>query len=757
MQYVVAVRNLCEFTAKRGDLDLRFTPSPSAQEGIAGHAIVQARREKSYQSEIKLLGEVKNLRVVGRADGYDPIHNQLEEIKTYRGDIRQIPDNHRSLHWAQIKVYGWLFCQERGLSEVRLAVVYFDIGSQQETVISELHTAQTLKHFFNDQCELFLEWSEKELTHRAERDQALDALQFPHDAFRPGQRELAKDVYRATTSGRCLMVQAPTGIGKTIGTIFPTLKACSKQKLDKIFFLTAKTSGRALALDALELIQNRASTLPLRVLELVARDKACEHPDKACHGDSCPLAKGFYDRLPMARKDAVNIHTMDKASIRKLALAHQICPYYLSQDMVRWSDVVVGDYNYYFDLNAMLYGLTVANQWRVTVLVDEAHNMVERTRKMFTAELNQSDCKRALREAPLGLKKTLERFHRQWNALHKNQSAPYQVYPTISQKFVTAMQQTISMVSEYLNETPVGPDSGLLRFYFDLLHFSHLITMFDSHSLFDISKDIDISQHKASQSGVTLCLRNIIPAPFLEQRFAVARSVILFSATLTPSYFYSDTLGLPVDTARIEVRSPFGPDQLSVYICDISTRYKDRDSSLEPIVVLMGGAYIKLQGNYLAFFSSFNYLQKAADLFSIRHPDIPIWIQSRRMVESDREDFLARFSSGGKGIGFAVLGGAFSEGIDLPGNCLIGAFIATLGLPPLNPVNNQMMQSMNATFGSNVGYDYTYLFPGIRKVVQAAGRVIRTESDRGTIYLIDDRFTQRKVASLLPDWWVIKN
>ena len=757
MQYVVAVRNLCEFTAKRGDLDLRFTPSPSAQEGIAGHTIVQARREKSYQSEIRLSGEVKNLRVVGRADGYDPIHNQLEEIKTYRGDINQIPDNHRSLHWAQLKVYGWLFCQERGLSEVRLALVYFEIGSQQETVISELYTEQTLRHFFYNQCALFLEWSEKELTHRAARDQALDTLQFPHDDFRPGQRALAEDVYRATTSGRCLMVQAPTGIGKTIGTIFPTLKACPKQKLDKIFFLTAKTSGRALALDALELIKNRASTLPLRVLELVARDKACEHPDKACHGDSCPLAKGFYDRLPMARKAAVSSNAMDKASLRTVALAHEICPYYLSQDMVRWSDVVVGDYNYYFDLNAMLYSLTVANQWRVTVLVDEAHNMVERTRKMFTAELNQSDCKRAIREAPMVLKKTLERLHRQWNALHKNQATPYQVYPTISQKFVTTMQQTISMVSEYLNETPIGLDSALLRFYFDMLQFSHLITMFDSHSLFDISKDIDMSKQKAKQNGAILCLRNIIPAPFLEQRFAVARSVVLFSATLTPSHFYSDTLGLPGDTAWIEVESPFGPDQLSVYIGDISTRYKDRETSLEPIVALMSGAYTKIQGNYLAFFSSFNYLQQVADLFSIRHPDIPIWIQSRRMVESDREQFLARFSSGGKGIGFAVLGGAFAEGIDLPGNCLIGAFIATLGLPPLNPVNNQMMQSMNAAFGSDVGYDYTYLFPGIRKVVQAAGRVIRTEFDRGTIHLIDDRFTQSKVVSLLPDWWMIKN
>ncbi|QRX85093.1 ATP-dependent DNA helicase [Glaciimonas sp. PAMC28666] len=757
MTYVVAVRNLCEFTAKCGDLDLRFTPSPSAQDGIAGHGIVRARRKKSYQSEISLSGEAHNLRVTGRADGYDPDKNQLEEIKTYRGDFNQIPNNHRQLHWAQVKIYGWLFCQERGLSEVRLALVYFDIGSQQETEIAELHTADALKIFFDNQCERFSDWADRELLHRASRDQALNALQFPHAVFRQGQRALAEDVYRATTSGRCLMVQAPTGIGKTIGTIFPTLKACPKQGLDKIFFLTAKTSGRNLALDALKLIKNSASALPLRVLELVARDKACEYPDKACHGDSCPLAKGFYDRLPMARKSAVSAHAMDKAAIRAVALEHQVCPYYLSQDLVRWSDVVVGDYNYYFDLNAMLYGLTVANQWRVTVLVDEAHNMVERARQMYSAELEQGDLKRARRDSPPGLKKTLERFNRQWNALHKNQTTPYLVVSAIPPAFINAMQQTISTVSEYLNDTPVGLDSSLLRFYFDLLHFSHMAALFDSHSLFDVSKNTEVSGSRAIQSGVSLCLRNIIPGPFLAQRFAAARSVILFSATLTPSNFYSDTLGLPADTAWIDVQSPFGAEQLSVHIGDISTRYKDREKSLEPIVGLMGNTYNKMEGNYLAFFSSFDYLQNVADLFANRYPDTPVWIQSRRMGELEREQFLARFSSGSKGIGFAVLGGAFAEGIDLPGDCLIGAFIATLGLPPLNPVNNQMMQCMSATFGSDLGYDYTYLFPGIRKVVQAAGRVIRTQLDRGTIHLIDDRFTDPKIVRLLPKWWALEN
>lgn len=757
MKYVVAVRALCEFTAKQGDLDLRFTPSPSSQEGIAGHALIRSRRAPTYQTELALVGEFKNLRVAGRADGYDPTQNQLEEVKTFRGDLRLMPDNRRQLHWAQVKIYGWLLCQNLGLSEVRLALVYFDIGSQRETLIVQPYSAEALKQFFEDQCEIFLAWSEQELGHRAARDQALTSLQFPHRSFRPGQRALAEDVYRATTSGRCLMAQAPTGIGKTIGTIFPTLKACPRQALDKVFFLAAKTSGRALALDALALIKNSATVLPLRVLELVAKDKACEHPDKACHGESCPLAKGFYDRLPCARSAALVSGLMEKSAVRAVALDHQICPYYLSQDLVRWSDVVVGDYNYYFDLNALLYGLTVANQWRVTVLVDEAHNMVERARKMFTAELDQVGFKIVRRAAPAALKKPLDRLNRQWNDLQKDQKSSYQVYTTVPATFITALQQVIRAISAYLDENPTNVDATLLRFYFDLLLFSQLTDMFDSHSLFDITKAAEKESSSNNQTATVLCLRNIIPAPFLRERFAGTRSTVLLSATLSPWHFYGDTLGMPNDTAWIDVQSPFHAEQLSVRVVShISTRYQHRAESLAPIVELMAGQYTTLPGNYLAFFSSFDYLQKTVELFSACYPQIPVWVQSRRMEETEREQFLARFSSGSHGIGFAVLGGSFAEGIDLPGDRLIGAFIATLGLPQVNPVNEQIMQRMGTTFGSSVGYDYTYLFPGIRKVVQAAGRVIRTEFDRGVIYLIDDRFTRPNVLRLLPSWWEIE-
>jgi DNA excision repair protein ERCC-2 len=746
MKYVVAVRALTEFTAKQGDLDLRFTPSPSAQEGIAGHATVTSRRPAGYQTEITLSGEYRHLVVRGRADGYDADRNQLEEIKTFRGDLDRQPANHRHLHWAQVKVYGWLLCEKLGLAEVRLALVYFDIGTGKETVLVETHSSTALKQFFETQCERFLAWAEQELAHRAARDEALFALRFPHAAFRTGQRELAESVYRAASSGRCLLAEAPTGIGKTIGTVFPLLKACPGQQLDKVFFLAAKTSGRRLAFDALSQV-GAGKAWPLRVLELVARDKACEHPDKACHGDSCPLAKGFYDRLPAARQSAVAGRMLDKEALRAVALEHDVCPYYLAQDMARWSDVVVGDYNYYFDGGAMLHGLTVANEWRVGVLVDEAHNLVERARKMYSAELDQAALRNLRLAAPAVLKKSLDRLQRSWNALNKAQETDYRVYPEVPSTFAGALQQSIADITEYMAENPALFDAGLQQFYFDALHFSRMAEVFDTHSLFDISKP--------RQRGSVLCIRNVIPAPFLGPRFSAARTTTLFSATLRPVDFYTDMLGLPEDTVCIEVTSPFEADQLRVKIVrEISTRYQDREASLEPIAALIAKQYESRPGNYLAFFSSFDYLQKVVQRFAARFPDIPFWEQSRGMAESERDAFLARFTPDGSGIGFAVLGGSFGEGIDLPGERLVGAFIATLGLPQLNPVNEHIMQRMQDIFGA--GYDYTYLYPGMQKVVQAAGRVIRTRTDTGVIYLIDDRFARSNVMRLLPGWWKVE-
>ena len=742
--YTVAVRALCEFTAKEGDLDLRFTPSPTAQEGIAGHALVTARRGAGYQREVSLDGGFGALRVRGRADGYDPLRRQLEEIKTFRGDLAAMPANQRQLHWAQARVYAHLLCQKLGLAELRVALVYFDIGSQRETVLHEDVTAGALQEHFERLCGRFLDWAEREMAHRAERDAQLRTLPFPHPQFRPGQRALAEAMYKASNRACCLLAQAPTGIGKTVGSLFPMLKAGAAHGVDKIFFLAAKTSGRQLALDACALLKNHAPALPLRVLELSAKSSACEHPDKACHGDSCPLARGFYDRLPAARGAALELAMLDKAALREVALAHRVCPYYLASELARWADVVVGDYNYYFDISAMLYGLTVANDWKVNVLVDEAHNMVARARQMYSAQLAQADLKALRKGAPEILKKPLARLARQWKPLEPE--GAYQVHGAIPEKFLEALQGASGAAGDYFSDHPSAVEPDLQRFYFDALLFARLAESFGEHALFDASRE---------SGGSVLSIRNIVPAPFLKQRFAASHSSALFSATLSPWNYYHDLLGLPPGSAWVDVESPFDAGQLAVRVArGISTRYRHRAASLAPIAELMAAQYQNVPGNYLAFFSSFDYMEQVAALFAERHPQVPLWLQARRMDPVQRDQFLARFTADGCGIGFAVLGGSFGEGIDLPGARLIGAFIATLGLAQINPVNEQIRQRMGAIFGA--GYDYTYLYPGIQKVVQAAGRVIRTPSDRGVVYLIDDRFDRPEVRDLLPAWWEVK-
>ncbi|ABE43310.1 ATP-dependent DNA helicase [Polaromonas sp. JS666] len=781
MKYLVAVRALCAFTAKHGDLDLRFTPSPSAQEGMAGHALVAARRGESYQAEVSLQGDYKTLTVRGRADGYDPALNQLEEVKTFRGDLHAMAENRRQLHWAQLKIYGWLLCAEKNLPDINLTLVYFDVASLQETPLTEQFSAASLKQYFETQCERFLAWASQELAHRKARDAALKALEFPHPEFRPGQRALAGAVYKTAQAGTCLMAQAPTGIGKTMGTVFPLLKAVPGQQLDKLFFLAAKTPGRKLALDALERIRASSTAapektqakppplpLPLRVLELVARDKACEHPDKACHGDSCPLAKGFYDRLPQARSAAIGHAAargvLDKSALRAVALAHQVCPYYLSQELVTWSDVVVGDYNYYFDTSALLHSLASTNQWRVSVLVDEAHNMVERGRKMYSALLDQAQLQQVHALAPKAVKASLQRLDKSLQDLHQAQQArqeSYQVYPELPASFLKVLQQALTHITDFLLANPTRVDGALQDFYFEALHFSRMADAFGEHSLFDVTLRQEPGEQNALQAGpdtAQLNIRNVVPAPFLAPRFAAAQSVALFSATLSPKNYYTDTLGLPAGTVWTDVQSPFLAEQLAVKaVSDISTRFQHRNDSLSPIVDLMARQYEGQPGNYLAFLSSYDYLQKLAALFRQRYPHIPMWEQTRGMEEAARDAFLARFTPASTGIGFAVLGGSFAEGIDLPGDRLIGAFIATLGLPQVNPVNEQIRERMGTNFGASQSYDYTYLYPGLQKVVQAAGRVIRTTSDRGVVYLMDDRFTRPEIQSLLPGWWEVVN
>ncbi|MEP6883915.1 MAG: ATP-dependent DNA helicase [Gammaproteobacteria bacterium] len=739
MSFPVSVKALCHFTAKKGDLDRRFTPAPSAQEGVWGHAQAAARRGATYDTEVALSGTEASLTVRGRADGYDAALRRIDEFKTFRGDLARMKGNHRALHWAQLKTYGALLCRRDELTHLDLALVYFDIDSQEETVLTERIEAEVLDARFAEACAQFSTWAHHETAHQVARNAALLGLQFPHANFHAGQRLLAEAVYKAALRKQCVLAQAPTGIGKTVGTLFPMLKAMAQGKLDKIFYLAAKSTGRQTALEATQLLKASKPGLTLRVLELVAREKACVNPERSCHGESCPLARGFYDRLDAARTAAVTVGHMDQAALRNVAATHQVCPYYLSQELVRWADVVIGDYNYYFDAGGLLFGLATENDWRVGLLVDEAHNLIERARAMHTVTLEESDLRAAMSKAPAPIKRALMQLARRWTDLCDAQTADYCVLDKLPAPFLTALKQAVMSLSEFAADQIELLGEELERFYFDALRFCQLADEFAEHSIMDIA-------------DTRICIRNVIPAPFLKRRFAIAHACILFSGSLNPPTFYCDLLGLPDDTVFLDVPSPFNSEQLSVRVVgDISTRWNNRRASLLPIATLVAAQYTAQPGNYLVFLSSFEYLQDVFTEFSGCYPLIPAWRQHRSMSETDRCEYISRFTPDGSGIGFAVLGGAFAEGIDLTGDRLIGAFIATLGLPQVNAINEAISDSLQQNFG--VGYEYTYLYPGLQKVTQAAGRVIRSTSDRGTLYLIDERYLRPEVSRHLPRWW----
>ena len=404
--------------------------------------------------------------------------------------------------------------------------------------------------------------------------------------------------------------------------------------------------------------------------------------------------------------------------------------------------------------------------------------MIERARSMYSAALSQTQLQAVYATSPKAVRSALDKLNRAFNDVHKTQVDAYLVVQELPLDFLKTLQLLITVITDFLIANPTRIDGDLQAFYFEALHFSRMADSFGAHSMFDITLndalEVESSLMHGGQGCATMNIRNLVPAPFLSPRFTAAHSVALFSATLSPPQFYKDTLGLPLTTAWIDVQSPFSHTQLRVtVVSNISTRYQHRDQSLAPIADLMAQQYDAAPGNYLVFTSSYDYLQKLAQFFNQRYPHITTWAQTRQMNEAGREQFLGRFTTASEGIGFAVLGGAFAEGIDLPGRRLIGAFIATLGLPQVNPINEEIKTRMAAYFDNqdenqnkyqgkaqserdSKAYNYTYLYPGLQKVVQAAGRVIRTQQDEGVIYLMDDRFTQPEVKRLLPGWWRVE-
>lgn len=749
-QKSVAVKTLVEFAAKTGSLDRRFTPAPTGQEGIEGHKKVTSRRGEGYQTEMSLSISYNGITFRGRADGYDPAAHCIDEIKTFYGDVDRIPENHRALHWAQARCYGWMYCALNGCDQVNLALIYFELATETEFLLEENWKASELQKYFELLAEKYCTWQTQLNQRRHQLQQWLEQLQFPYGEMHASQRVMAEAVYKAAATGRVVLAEAPTGTGKTLAALFPALKSIPRTPVDKIFYLTAKTTGKQLALENIQLITSAAAA-PLRTLELTAQEKACLEPDKKCRGDSCPYALDFYSKLEVARQAAFATPMLNKQALNKLADQFEICPFYLSLEMSRWVDIVVADVNYYFDGTPLLLGLTNQFEWNPYLLVDESHNLIERGRSMYSAELNRAELLAAKKVAPAALKKPLEKINKAWLSLLKKLTQVTDDFVRIEilpEKLGQALVEFTNSYSEFLQQNPEHSiqESIAQEFFFAALNYQRIGDILDEDFCIDM-------QEIGSKAGI-ITLRNLIPAQQLAARLSFAHSACFFSATLHPSHYYQTLLGLPEDTVHIKVPSPFGAHQLKVKIAHhLSTRYKDRQAAIAPVCEIIQQQLHEEPGNALVFFSSYEFLQQAEQQLRKRlaQQDIQLIVQSRRMSEQERENFIEQFNQHNNLLGLAVLGGAFSEGVDLSGDALKGAFIATLGLPQVNPINEYLRGVLQEQFGQ--GYDFTYTYPGIQKVIQAAGRVIRNQTDSGYLWLLDQRFGQSQIKALLPDWW----
>lgn len=759
--HAVAVKALCAFVARSGDLDLRFTPVPTAPEGMAGHRAVVFSRPSDYLSEVSIEGVVDGLLIRGRIDGVTGDGLTLDEIKTFRGHLDRVPGNHRALHRAQLRTYGALYARTRKLPKLTLRVCYYDIDRRAETHVIEEASADDLWAELEVRVALYKRWLAGERAHRERRDTQLSALAFPYSEVPVGQRQLMQAVEHSFLRGECLLAQAPTGVGKTLGVLFPSLKALGAGVVDQLYYLTTKNAVQSELQGALDHLTSATRPLALRVLLLTAKERACVHPDKACHGASCPLAQGFFDRLPAAREVARGYALLDLPQLSAIARAHQLCPYFLAQEMTQWADLVVGDVNYYLDVHALLYALTTHTGTRVAVLIDEAHNLVERARAMYSIELTQTQLHAGSESLPKTLRPVVGSLMREMDDLaarHPHHPACPALLEEAPKSLRAGLSQAISKIGHWFAEQPDRATGAPLQLYFELIAFQRLVERLGTHSLFEVEQRGTIAQDLLARPDVALQIRNVVPAPHLIDRFKAATAVVAFSATLTPAHYHQLMCGLPEDARFIDLPSRFAVSQLQVtFARNLRTEWRVRDRTAPLVAAAIGAMFAEQPGNYWVFCSSFAYLEAIAAAFSRQFPDIATCRQQPQMQAPDRDAFLARFTERSQQIGFVVLGGSFSEGINLEGARLIGAVICNLGLPPFTLSRQRMAERIDRYFVAGAGDDFTYLYPAIIRIIQAAGRVIRTTEDHGRLLLIDERFSQARVQRLLPSTWLSGN
>ncbi len=756
-QSKISVRNLVEFILRRGSIDNRKKSNHTALEGVKIHRKLQKEAGETYEKEVFLKTTVElddiQLTIEGRADGIfqkDGLY-YIDEIKTSEPRFEDLEQEQVDLFFHQARVYAYIYCHKQELTEINLQLTYFQTTEEQITRKMEYQTIEQLDEFFKKLIADYEEWLIFRENWRTVRNASLMALKFPHDNYRKGQRELAVAAYKTIKTKQKLFAEAPTGTGKTVSTLFPTLKAIGEESGERVFYLTAKTITRQVAEDAMVAFNDAGAEA--KSVTLTAKDKICFLDETTCNPDQCPYANGYYDRINEGLWDLLNHENqITREVIETYAKKHTLCPFELSLDVSLWCDVIIGDYNYLFDPTVYLRRFFEEEKNEDNIfLIDEAHNLVNRSREMYSAELSYRGAKNVYTIVPKEFKKLRRRINKLLKEFDKIQelsnedSWDYHHQKVPAESLITAGYQLSEVIQEWLAEYPEHAiQETILPFYFDLLHFLKISEFYDDHYETTVEKtyhDFVIKE---------FC---IDPSLFLEQSLDKGRSSLLFSASFSPLSYYQETLG-GKESLAYRLPSPFPEENQQVLIANyIETTYRKREESSPRLVETINQFISGKKGNYFVFFPSYQYLDQTAAVFKERYPEVRLLIQETVMNETERETFLANFKIDPAEtlVAFCVLGGIFSEGIDLKGTRLIGSMIVGVGLPQMNHEQELIKEYYNEK--DNLGFAYAYQLPGMNKVLQAAGRVIRDTTDEGIVVLADRRFATRNYRQLFPNHW----
>lgn len=748
----ISVRTLVEHVFSSGSIDARFHSQTTLIDGTRAHQKIQKTYQEGDQKEVYVKAEIPFEDLIfiidGRCDGllFRDDKVTLDEIKSFSLPLDRLEGEGYPVHWAQAKMYAYMYSRDHEQQEIAVQLTYVHVVTEEKRYFKKILSFSELELFVFEVINAYAPYATQQHEHRNKRNQSCKELPFPFESYRAGQRKLAGVVYKAISDEKSLFVKAPTGIGKTISTLYPAVKAMGEGLLNRVFYLTAKTITRTTAEEAFKRMGSNG--LCMKSVTITAKDKVCFQDETLCQKDYCEFAKGYYDRINEAILDILkNEYYMTREVIETYARKHTICPFEFSIDLAYAVDAIICDYNYIFDPRVSLKRLFEEQKKTTALLIDEAHNLVERGREMFSASLNKETflkLKKDFKSVNKGIYAATSKLNSEFISIKKGNTVKNEfVLDHMDGAFLETLNEFVNSAEEVLVK---GNESSkyLLEAYFMVQQFLKITVLLDDQYIIYAEKN---------RNDLILKLFCIDPSKLLRQMGKGYRSKLFFSATLSPLPYYQDILGGNEGDYTLSIPSPFSKEQTDVFVKSLSTRYRDRERTKEALVMMLQSLITDRPGNYLIFFPSYQYLLTVYDEFKHINKETPTLLQETGMKEAERETFLEAFKPNQNEtlLGFAVLGGVFSEGVDLIGDRLNGVVVIGVGLPQLCYERNLIKNHFHKK--EKDGYDYAYVYPGMNKVLQAGGRLIRSESDHGTIVLVDDRFLQRKYQLLLPQEW----